>query len=206
MQSHRLLILFGALFAASYGFSGAPALAATPFAITATNVTMPTTGNGVSQFTITGIPGDGTISMSCEYSGTEIVVKIPVCPMTPPALITVTAGETLTGSILFYPYGSPIPAGLHRTPRRSGPLPASGLALAGALILGFGLRRRARRWLTLVLLAAGTLAGVGGISGCIRGPLMTPGTYPYTIMAEWTASGPAILSSQVTTTVNVTVP
>jgi hypothetical protein len=35
---------------------------------------------------------------------------------------------------------------------------------------------------------------------------MTPGTYPYTISAQWESSGPAILGSQTTTTITVTVP
>jgi Ni,Fe-hydrogenase I small subunit len=182
-------------------------MAATPFAITATNVTMPTTGNGVSQFEITGIPGDGTLGMSCRYSGTEIVVKIPVCPMTPPVLYTVTAGQTLTGSIAFYPYGAPIPASLHKMPHRSCHLPADALALAGVSMLGFGLRRRARRWLASALIAVGTLAVTAGINACGgNSNAMTTGTYPYTIAANWTASGPAILSSQANTTINVTVP
>jgi hypothetical protein len=206
MRCLRLLVLFESLLAVSFELSGASAQTSTPFTITATNVTMPTTGNGVSQFTITGVPGDGTINMSCQYSGTEIVFKIPVCPMTPPALIPVTTGQTLTGSILFYQYGAPIPASLRSAPHRSGHLPASGLALACALMLGFGLRRRASRWLTMVLLAAGTLAGVCGISGCIARNPMTPGTYPFTITANWESGGVTPLGQSVSTTINVTVP
>jgi hypothetical protein len=58
----------------------------------------------------------------------------------------------------------------------------------------------------MVLLAVGTLAGVGGISGCINPYPMTPGIYQYTITASWSSTTPAILSSQTTTTINVTVP
>jgi hypothetical protein len=206
MQSRRLLVLVGWLLAAGCAFSGAPSLASTPFAITATNVTIPTNGGlGFSYFTITGIPGDGTISMSCAYSGPVTVAKIPLCPMTPPVAYTVTAGETLTGQIDFYPYGSAIPLSLRGAPRRSGHLPAASLAFAGTLMLGFGLRRRARRWLAMLVFAASALAVVGGISGCIAGNPMTPGTYPYTITASWSSTTPAILSSQTSTLINVTV-
>jgi hypothetical protein len=207
MQSRHMLVLFGALLAVICGFSGAGALASTPFAITSTNVTMPMTGGlGFSYFTVSGIPGDGIMTLSCAYSGPTTVAKIPICPMTPPVAYTVTAGETLTGQIDFYPYGSAIPASQRGASRRSGYLPASSLALAGALMFGFGLRRRARRWLTLVLLAAGTLAGVGAISGCINPHPMTPGTYQYTITANWSPSSVVPFVSQATTNIEVTVP
>ncbi|MGB9409155.1 MAG: hypothetical protein WCA89_16600, partial [Terracidiphilus sp.] len=129
MQSRRLLVLFGSLLAVSFGFSGAPALAVTPpFAITATNVTMPMTGNGSSQYTVTSIPMTGTLGITCQYTGPMTVAKMPLCPMTPPVANQVTAGQTFTGSITFYPYGAPVPAGLHRMPRRSGYLSATGLS------------------------------------------------------------------------------
>jgi hypothetical protein len=206
MQSRRLLVLVGSLLVVSFELSGASAQTSTPFAITATDVTMPSSGIGVSQYTVTGIPAAGTLAISCAYSGPVTVAKLPLCPMTPPVVYTVTAGETLTGQIDFYPYGSPIPVGLHRMPSRSSHLPAASLAFAGALIFGFGLRSRARRWLALILLATGMLAGLAGISGCIPGNPMTPGTYQYTISADWTASSPAILSAQTTTNISVTVP
>jgi hypothetical protein len=206
MQNRLLLLLFGSLLTVSCGFSVASAQPTTPFAITATNVTMPMTGDGVSEYTVTGIPGDGVIQFNCAYSGPATVARIPLCPMTPPVELQVTAGETLTGQIEFYPYGSVIAASLRSTPRRSNHLPAAGMAVACAFLLGFGLRRRARRWLAMLVFAAGTLAGVGGISGCINGPPMTPGTYQYTIMASWSSTTPAILSSQTTTTISVTVP
>jgi hypothetical protein len=91
-------------------------------------------------------------------------------------------------------------------PRRSGHLPMAGLALAGALLLGFGMRRRASRWLTLVLLAVGTLAGPAGISACGgSGNGMTPGTYLYTITASFEADPVTPLGQAVTTTISVTV-
>jgi hypothetical protein len=204
-MQNRLLVLFGSLLAVSCGFSGAPALAVTPFAITATNVTMPSSGLGVSQYTVSGIPAAGTLTISCAYSGPATVAKIPTCTYGPILALPVPSGSQM-GNVYFYPYGAVVPMGMHRMPHRSGHLPAPALALVGALLLGFGFRRRARRWLTLVLLAAGTLAGVEGISGCISGNPMTPGTYQYTITATWESSGPAILGEQTTTTISVTVP
>ena len=95
---------------------------------------------------------------------------------------------------------------LRGAPLPSGHLPAAGLALSGALLFGFGLRRRARRWLTLLLLAAGTLAGVGGISACVIVNVMTSGTYQYTISADYAPSLQTPLSALVTTNIEVTVP
>jgi hypothetical protein len=205
MRSRCLSVFFRPFLVAICGFSGAPALAVTPFAITATNVTMPSTGNGSSQYTVTGIPGTGTMTFACQYSGPATQAKIPICPMTPPVLYQVVAGQTLMGSISFYPYGSAIPAGLRRAPHRSGYLPGAGLALAGALLLGF--RCRVSRWLTLAILAVGALPGLAAISACGgSGNGMTPGTYPYTVSAQWESSGPAILGNQTTTTITVTVP
>jgi hypothetical protein len=206
MRNRRLSVLFGSFLAVVCGLTGTSALAVTPFAITATNVAWSSTVANSSQYTVTGIPGDGTIEINCIYAGTA-TAKYPICGGGPIALIPVTAGQTLTGVVSFQPWGTPIPVNLRKAPHRSGHLPAAGLALAGALLLGFGLRRRASRWLMLVLLAVGALAGLAGISACTgSGNGMTSGTYPYTISAQWESSGPAILGNQTTTTITVTVP
>jgi hypothetical protein len=186
-------------------------MTATPFAITAANVTMPVSGYGYSQFTVAGIPGAGTVMISCQYTGPVTEAKIPQnCgPVGAPG-IPVQAGETtFNGTILFVPYGQVPPPGLGKlrgAPLPPGHLPAAGLALAGALMLGFGLRRRARRWLTLLLFAVGALAGAAGISGCTLGNVMTPGTYQYTITAVYEANPVLPLGQGVSTTINVTVP
>ena len=72
--------------------------------------------------------------------------------------ITLAANQVVTGTVPFYnaacPLRQPCRASLVR-PRSHGIAP--GLALAGALLLGFGFRRMASRWLTLMaLLAAAT--------------------------------------------------
>jgi hypothetical protein len=113
-----------------------------------------------------------------------------------------TANQVVTGSIDFlnvHPPCNPCPVSL---PRRRGSGLAQGLALAGALLLGFGFRRRAARWLVLIFLAVGTLAGLAGISACGgNNSVVTPGTYTYTITAIDMKT-----DMFVTTTVNVTVP
>jgi hypothetical protein len=211
MQRHRLLVLVGSFFAVVCGLSSLPALAVTPFTITATNVTMPTNGSlGISQYTVSDIPGAGTVTISCAYSGPATTAKIPqFCGIVGAPGIPVPAGETtFSGNILFVPYGQTPPPGmgkLHDVPLPSGHLPATGLALDGALMLGFGFRRRASRWLALFLLAAGSLASAAGISGCSAGNPMTSGTYQYTITAVFNPSMTNVLEPT-NTTISVTVP
>lgn len=213
MQRHRPLLLAGLLLTAICGLTGARALAASGPTITATGFTMPSSGNGTSQFTVTGFPGDGTVIIGCVYAGTNIEAKIPYClsgastASVPVTYIPVTAGQTLTGTVTFYPYGTVdhLPLGLRKAPRNSH-LPAAGLALAGAFLLGFGLRRKAPRWLAMGLLAAGALAGASAIGGC--GGLstaMTPGSYPYTITANYQDTATPILSAILEANIVVTV-
>ncbi len=208
MHNSRFLFPFALFLAASCALCGVSAMAATPFAITATSFTWSSASPNDSQYTVTGIPGDGTIQIGCVYAGTAMT-KFPICGGGPIALIPVTAGQTLTGFVGFEPWGTPIPASLQSTPHRSSYLPIAGLALAGVFMAGYGLRRGRRRWIAMVVLAASVLAGLAGISACggVANPFaMTSGTYPYTITATWESSTPAILGAQTSTTVNVTVP
>lgn len=177
--------------------TGVPMRAATaPFAITATNVTMSPGSNPVSQFTVTGIPLTGTLTIGCAFSGAAgMASKAPICPMTPPrAPYQVSAGGTVQGAIAFYPPGGPIPAAA----------PVAGAALAGVLLLGLGFRRMGRSWLALVVLCVAFLAGMTACGGSSNG--MTPGTYPYTISASNESGSTTPLGQQVSTTINVTVP
>jgi hypothetical protein len=198
--------------------TGFPALAATPsFTITATNATMSSSsssGLGSSSFTLTSVNGyTGKVFVGCQPPTLSAEVKIPYCgpgsagnaaiPAQPP--ITLTANAVVTGTIPFFNFpvpscsSGPCPASLpHRGVRRL----AQGLALAGALLFGFGFRRRAARWLTLTLFVVGALAGLAGISACgANNNVVTPGTYPYTITATDVNT-----SVSVTTSVNVMVP
>src|ERR1035441_8166797 len=114
MQKSRLFVSLGSLVAVICGLSGARALASTPYAITATNVTMPSSGYGSSQFTVTGIPGAGTVTIGCLYTGPITAAKIPeYCGTVGAPGIPVQAGETtFSGTILFIPYGQMPPPGL----------------------------------------------------------------------------------------------
>lgn len=196
MQSRRMLVLVGSFLAVSCGFSGVSAEAATPFAITATDVTMPSSGTGISNYTITGIPDAGTVTISCLFTGTPSKANIPNCTYnTSFTAIPVTAGQTLTGTVNFYAFGQ-LP-------------PAAGLALVGGLMLGFGFRRKLWRWLAVAVLALGTLPVVIGMNGCGgKGTiyLPTPGTYQYTIYANYVDSVNQIGSANLQANVNVTVP
>jgi hypothetical protein len=223
MQGNRFFSFIKLLLTAGCALSGVSALAATPFAITAANVTMPTAGPttnssgvtstplGSSQFTVTGIPGAGTLIIGCQYSGPVTTAKIPQeCGPAGDPGIPVEAGETtLNGIVYFAPYGliTPSLGKLHSAPSPAGGLPAAGMALAGALMLGFGFRRWARRWLVLGVFAVCGLAGAAGISGCgANNNAMTPGTYAYTISAQLaSADGSTLIGAPITTTVMVTV-
>lgn len=204
MPEPRFSRLFGCVLALAFGITCFEAKAAAPFTITASDVAMPSSGNGYSQYSVTNIPITGTMSISTSYAGTETGARMPTCANTPPVVYQVKAGGTLSGTIACYPYGAGLPAGLPQG-RPSGRA-AAGLALAGALLFGFGLRCRLRRWLALTVLAAGTLAGLAGIGACGGSSNgMTPGTYPYTISA---VNGNPLtgLVVEASTTIEVTVP
>ncbi|HTX75960.1 MAG TPA: hypothetical protein VMD29_07130 [Terracidiphilus sp.] len=222
MRRNRVAIFFLSLLTASCTLCGVSALAATPLAITAANLTMPaddppTTSDGVtaihmgsSQFTVTGV-GEGTVTIGCQYSGAVTQARIPqTCGIAGPGQVPVQAGETtLSGTVYFVPYGEgPLPglAQLRSVPSPSSRLPATALALAAALMLGFGFRRRARRALLLAALAACTLVGAAGITACSEGNsnTMTPGTYRYTISAGFTEAGGNAIQTA-TTTITLTV-
>ncbi len=121
-----------------------------------------------------------------------------------PVIVTLTANQTATGTVEFLnfpPPCTPCPVSL---PRREEHGLTQGLALAGALLFGFGFRRRAARILTLTLLAVGVLAGLAGISACGGNKsVVTPGTYTYTLTA---ASLDTNTVAPVTTSISVTVP
>jgi hypothetical protein len=212
MQSVRLLAVLWALVTVT--IFGVPLFAATPspsFTITATNVTMSSTtssGSGSSSFTLTSVNGyAGTVGINCSNLDPPAGVNVPICDFGGPAFpvsYTLTANQVVTGSILFLNSQPPCKDGVcpvslpHRGARR---LP-QGLALAGALLLGFGFRRRTARWLTLTLLAVGTLAGLAAISACGgNNNVVTPGTYAYTIMAKDLTT-----NASATTSIHVTVP
>ncbi len=189
---------------------GPPAAFAQSFTITATPVNSGSSGTVSVQYTVTGIPAAGTLIVSCQYAGSSTFqeqAKLPICGVGPIVGITVTPGQSITGALSVVPWGTPIPATLHGTPAARSRAPASGLMLAAALLLGFTLRRKGRRWLSLLLIAAGGLAIAAGLSACgAHSSGLNAGVYPYTVTASDNFSGVTPLGQAVSTTVMVTVP
>jgi MYXO-CTERM domain-containing protein len=192
-------IVFLAL-AAGYGKAQPPA--PTPgFTITANNVTMSNSGNNLVPFTLTSVNGfTGTINVDCSAPNPTARVKEPTCDPGPVARIyTIPANGTVSGEYTLVAY--PVPS--VSTMNRSTPGSGASWAAAGLLMLGFGLSRRRRFGSGRLLLTAGLLMGLTGMSACGGGPpTLTPGTYTYTFSAN-SISTP---SPAVTTTFQVTVP
>jgi hypothetical protein len=211
MRIYRLAVFLGLLLSAGLAFTSSQALAATPsFTISATNVTMSTdtsSGTGSTTFTLTSISGyTGTVAVGCIPPTSPAGVTVPLCnvtvgvPRSPN--YTLAANQVATGYMDFAnaiePCNKGCPASL---PRRVEHGLAPSLALAGVLLIGFGFRSRAPRWLVLMLCALGTLAGLAGISACANNNVVTPGTYAYTITVTDVNTGVSVNAS-----VNVTVP
>jgi hypothetical protein len=206
VSHHYLVKTTGIVIAFCVAFAGlaSRAAASTAYAITATNVTMPASGNGTSSFTVTGIPVTGSLIVSCIYSGQITGAKIPYCGGGPLAAIPVTGGQTFTGAVTLYPFGSAVPLSQHRTNGEGSS--AAVLSLAGALLFGFGFKRRGSRDFIGLLVAICAFAILPIISACAIGNGMTPGTYAYTITAANEASLTSPPAQIASTTINVTVP
>lgn len=201
MRKPIALGIFGLLLACSPGIGGGRMFAATPtFTISASNVTMPTAGNGPIPFTVTSLDGySGTIGFTCSATNPPAGAKLPTCigPEGPGVSISLAANQTVNSECVLIPPGTALPPS---TASRYG----QGLvvALAGALVAGSRMRRRANRWLVLALLGVAASAAAVSISACGGGNSnsMTPGTYSYTLTGT-DANG---LSANATT--NVTIP
>jgi hypothetical protein len=201
MRNRNLLFLFGILLTFVFGMTVARA-ATSGYAISATNVTMPSSRGTSSPYTVTQVQFTGTLVVGCQYTGPTTVARIPTC-YAPPVALSVTAGQTSTGAVTLDPWGVPIPVGA----RRPGRVPLDGFALAGALLLGLGLRRRRTGPMAMLVLAIGSLASTMAMEACSTSPGngMTPGTYAYTISANNESSGVTPLGAATTTTIQVTV-
>ncbi len=213
MRGCRALLLSGLSLAFVCGSGGERAFGATPsFTITASNVTMSSSGTGSIPFTLTSVDGfAGTVSVSCGPANPPTGSILPQCNYTGSPIAqagyTLNANATLTESVNLVAYippcSNPCPVKLLRRPAHWG---AGSLALAGLVVFGLGLRRRGARWLTLTLIAFGSLAGLAGIGACGgNGKTLTAGTFAYTVTGygEETSTG---AQSVVNATVNVTVP
>jgi hypothetical protein len=165
------------------------------FTITATNVTFPSQKSGsASQYTITSLNGyAGNLLVGCAFAGGAMVSKIPECGGFTAALHPIAAGQTITGTLNFAPYGTPMPVAL--SGRRHSHLPLGGLAIASLLLFGRRLRGGAR-WLALCLLGVISIAGVTACGG--NG---LSGTFPFTVTATDVKT-----QASVATPITVTVP
>jgi len=185
-MKRRWLLLFVGMLAFGSVLDSLPAHAATPsFTISATNVTLPSSGDGSIPFVLTSVDGYvGTVAVSCPEVNAPAGARIPYCGGGPVFAFSLTAEERVTGNLTLTPYGVPVPLA------------------AGALLVGLTLRRKRKvAWPPLALVLACTLASLGEIAGCGSGTSgMTPGTYAYTITAT-----DAKTNVVVSTTANVTV-
>jgi hypothetical protein len=172
------------------------------FTISATNVTMPSSGMVAIPFTLTSVNGFvGSVSVFCflpTVAGS--VNKGPYCEDYGPAhAFPLTANGTTTGN---YSVVAILPDVLPAAKSANQRVRDGRWALAGVLMLGIGLRRKrrfARGWM-----AVGVLGLIGmGLSGCGGPPTLTPGPYAFTLSAQSVDTTPTITAS---TTAIVTVP
>jgi hypothetical protein len=167
-MKRRCLFLLVWVLAFGSALESLPARAATPsFTISATNVTMPSSGDGSIPFVLTSVDGYiGTVAVQCPEVNAPAAARIPYCGGGPLFAFNLTANERSNGNLPLTPYGVPVPLA------------------AGAVLVGIALRRRKIGWRTLTLVLAGTLACLGEVVGCGGGTSgMTPGTYTYTMTA-----------------------
>jgi len=179
-------------------FATAPGLT-----ISATNVVMPlhTQQYGSSTFIlVSGNSYTGVPQVTCTVVNPPAGAKLPACYQHG-IIPEMFPDETFTGTVLFVAPGQtppPEPASLLNRSGRA----ATGMALAAMLFIGFGVRRLAARWLTLVVLAIIAFGGLAAISACGgNGNSMTPGVYSYSVTATDSTTG-----NTASTTISVTIP
>jgi len=198
------LVVFSAL-ASGLCAAQLPAVAPAPsFTISATNVTMPSSGSVAIPFTLTSVNGFvGSVAVDCIAPTEPAGVKAPFCEdYGPVRAFPLTADGTATGSyevVAIPPLTYPAARGANPLKHDRG----GSWALAGVLILGLGLQRKRTRRFARVLVAIGVIGLTGlGISGCGGPPTLTPGAYVFTLNAT-SVTTPTLTAS---TTATVTVP
>jgi len=203
---NKVLICLIVFLALGSRISSAQTPAPTPsFTLSAANVTMPSSGVVQIPFTLTSVNGfAGSVGVLCvEPTIPGSVNKGPYCDQGGPLMAyTLAANGTTTGSISIVAIQpNPVPL----TTKSSLAGHEASWALAGALVLGFGLRRKRMLRFSRVSLAAFLLIGLAGLGifGCGGPPTLTPGTYNFMLNATSVSANPALYA---TTTATVTVP
>jgi hypothetical protein len=215
MKGTKALTCLVLLLAFACGSVGAQGQSAAPsFTLAASNITMPSSGFGLIPFTLTSVNGyEGGVLVGCTPPTPPAGANIPTCGAPEPygqgfqgggVFVTLTADSPVANSVVeIYALPAYISAGWNARLDRPQTEGTAGWELAGALIVGLGLRRRRARCPACPLLAMVMLIGLTGTVGCVgpfpKAPTLTPGTYTYTVTAVGT-------SFSTSTTVTVTVP
>jgi hypothetical protein len=164
------------------GISTASAAPPVPtFTITSGNVTMSASGTSI-PFTLTSVDGfSGSLAIQVSQPTVPAGVRLPYLELGGPAIaIPLVENLTVTGSIgVLASTPSVVPVRFtHPTRNRR----TAVWSFAGALLLGFRLRRR-RIQAAQLLLAALLLIALTTLTACGGPPTLTPGTYTYTLTA-----------------------
>jgi hypothetical protein len=205
-KSATLMCFLGLIAPTSIRGTATAQTPAPSFTISAAPYTM-TTNGGAIPFTLTSIHGyTGQLGVTCTNPDPPAGVNEPNCGNYGPATAgyTLAANGTATGTVdivAIEPLPSPGNAKLGFPKHGNG----VGWALAGALMMGLGLRRKNALRRAKLLLSAGLLISLMSISACSGGPAtLTPGTYTYTLTASPASGNNQTLTA--TITVKVTVP
>lgn len=199
------------------GLCGAQTVPSPGVTIAARNVTMASDGTGGIPFTLTSTNKfAGRVMVVCAAPTPGPGVREPSCIVGIPAVasnLTLAADGTATGEATVSanaPLPSAAVARLSSPRQRNHEGGGAILALAGALMVGWGLRRKTRRLGSQALGVAGLLVVLTGLAACGGPATLTPGTYTYTLTATSAGgtTGSTVAGSEVTasTTVVVTVP
>jgi hypothetical protein len=213
-QHVRAALVVGTMIVAA-GLCDAQTVPSPGMIITASNITMASDGTGVIPFTLTSTNKfAGQVTVGCVAPTPAAGVREPACYAGGPMVAyTLSADGTAMGSITLTA-DAPLPSAavarleIPRQQNREGG--GTVLAMAGALMMGWGLRRSCRRLASRAFAVAGLLVVVAGLSACGGPTTLTRGTYTYTLTAiSLQEPSPIIpLGTEVSasTTVLVTVP
>lgn len=208
MLRSKVLACLALLFAFSLPLFAAPA-PVPRFTISASNVSMPTSGSVAIPFTLTSTNGfAGLVAVDCAAPTVAANVRAPYCNQGGPIMAyTLAADGTTPGSMIIVAVKPNLtPLASRSRPGKSGQ--EGGWAIAGVAMLGLGLRKKIPRRLAGMSIAVGTvltLAGIG-ICGCGGPPTLTPGAYVFTLTATSVSNGTGSSAVTASTTATVTVP